>query len=136
MLWLWPVVPLASVLWAFPRLCTAISTLSLLLGLPRSRTTRKFAGLAALVFDISHHTLELDDTRRSVLWALSALTTLVLYSCKLGPPKLFVGTDAKTREVLERCPRLLRGLTPPFWCFNAHLQFVPWLLHNEVVVGF
>jgi predicted alpha/beta-fold hydrolase len=46
---------------------------------------------------------------------------------------LVTGQDAKLQEVLAKMsPSLLRGPRPPWLFANRHLQFLPWLLQNEV----
>ena len=43
-----------------------------------------------------------------------------------------VSRDPLLQRALALCPLLQRGLRPPAWCSNAHLQFIPWLFQNEV----
>lgn len=45
---------------------------------------------------------------------------------------LITGTDPKLDSLLQRCPTLVRGPKPPIWFSNRHLQFVPWLVQNEL----
>lgn len=45
---------------------------------------------------------------------------------------LVYGEDPKLTEVLALTPSLLRGPQPPLFLTNRHLQFIPWLIQNEL----
>lgn len=45
---------------------------------------------------------------------------------------LIQGTDRRLNKILERVPLLRRGPSPPFWLQNRHIQFIPWLVQNEI----
>ena len=45
---------------------------------------------------------------------------------------LVYGEDPKLYDVLAQSPSLLRGPQPPLLLTNRHLQFIPWLLQNEI----
>jgi len=49
-----------------------------------------------------------------------------------GLADLILGTDSRLNEVLARVPDIQRGPQPPFWLRNRHIQFIPFLIQNEV----
>jgi predicted alpha/beta-fold hydrolase len=45
---------------------------------------------------------------------------------------LIHGTDPKIVELMRQMPSLLHGPKPPLIFANRHLQFIPWLIQNEL----
>ncbi|CAB9520242.1 Alpha beta hydrolase [Seminavis robusta] len=45
---------------------------------------------------------------------------------------LIHGTDPQVQQVMDLMPSLLRGPKPPLLFANRHLQFLPWLIQNEI----
>ncbi len=52
-----------------------------------------------------------------------------------GLTDLILGTDPKLERVLELAPSIKRGPQPPLFLSNRHLQFIPWMLQNEIFNG-
>lgn len=42
------------------------------------------------------------------------------------------GTDPLMDQLISKIPNLLRGPRPPLLFSNRHLQFIPWLIQNEI----
>lgn len=49
-----------------------------------------------------------------------------------GLADLIQGTDPRLNEILERVPLIRQGPSPPFLFRNRHLQFLPWMIQNEI----
>lgn len=42
------------------------------------------------------------------------------------------GRDPRLDQILERAPLIRQGPSPPFLFRNRHIQFLPWLIQNEI----
>jgi hypothetical protein len=66
------------------------------------------------------------------------VTLFVLYlsylagSGRSGLQQIIKGTDPKLNQLLDITPILRAGPSPPFWLSNRHIQFIPWMLQNEL----
>lgn len=49
-----------------------------------------------------------------------------------GLADLIQGPDPRLHEILERVPLLRQGPKPPILFRNRHIQFIPWLIQNEI----
>ena len=49
-----------------------------------------------------------------------------------GLHDLIKGTDPLLNEILRLVPSIQKGPTPPLFFRNRHLQFIPWLIQNEL----
>jgi len=49
-----------------------------------------------------------------------------------GLKQLLKGTDPMLNEILKRVPSIEKGPSAPLLFGNRHLQFVPWLIQNEI----
>ena len=49
-----------------------------------------------------------------------------------GLHDLVHGVDPALQDVLAKTPSLMRGPRPPILFHNRHLQFIPWLIQNEL----
>jgi predicted alpha/beta-fold hydrolase len=49
-----------------------------------------------------------------------------------GLADLIQGLDPRLHEILERVPLLQLGPQPPILFRNRHIQFIPWLIQNEI----
>ena len=49
-----------------------------------------------------------------------------------GLADLIVGTDPRLTEVLKSVPLLTQGPQPPWLLHNRHIQFIPWMIQNEI----
>ena len=74
---------------------------------------------------------EMRSKWRRLLWFLFVIWFAMNYQSKLGLADLITGNDPLVDKVLERCPTLLRGPVPPFWFSSRHVQFIPYMIHNE-----
>eukprot|EP00538_Stauroneis_constricta_P013044 CAMPEP_0119563008 /NCGR_PEP_ID=MMETSP1352-20130426/22213_1 /TAXON_ID=265584 /ORGANISM="Stauroneis constricta, Strain CCMP1120" /LENGTH=612 /DNA_ID=CAMNT_0007611531 /DNA_START=196 /DNA_END=2034 /DNA_ORIENTATION=- len=45
---------------------------------------------------------------------------------------LIVGPDSKLQQILKLVPDLVQGPSPPRLLYNRHVQFIPWMLQNEI----
>ena len=77
-------------------------------------------------------------------YLLSPLSTMMhLRGYRINDPKdttsishglhdLVYGSDPRLQDILAKTPSLVRGPNPPFLLTNRHLQFIPWLIQNEL----
>lgn len=74
-------------------------------------------------------------------YLLSPLSTMAhLRGFRISDPKdqshglhdLVYGSDPLLQQVLAQTPSLIQGPNPPFLLSNRHLQFIPWLIQNEL----
>ena len=56
----------------------------------------------------------------------------VNYANKYGLNDLIVGTDSRVQQVLAMCPEIRTGPAPPIWFSSRHIQFIPWMVQNEI----
>lgn len=49
-----------------------------------------------------------------------------------GLADLIQGTDLRLNEILEKVPLIRQGPLPPFYFRNRHIQFIPWMIQNEI----
>lgn len=72
--------------------------------------------------------------------AISTALLLIL-ACELpvflstpneGLVDLIQGTDPLLNEILARVPSIQQGPAPPIFLRNRHIQFIPWLIQNEI----
>jgi predicted alpha/beta-fold hydrolase len=49
-----------------------------------------------------------------------------------GLADLIQGPDPRLHEILKRVPLLQQGPRPPILFRNRHIQFIPWLIQNEI----
>ena len=66
---------------------------------------------------------------------------LLILACELpiflstpneGLVDLIQGKDPLLNEILERVPSIRRGPSPPLLLRNRHVQFIPWMIQNEI----
>ncbi|KAL7537031.1 hypothetical protein ACHAWF_005638 [Thalassiosira exigua] len=108
---------LASILWIGARL--ARSTTANKASSSRDRPARR-SGIGAAAFVAQ-------------LLLLALATELPVYlATPRGLADLIVGTDPLLGEILRRVPSIARGPNPPLLLRNRHVQFLPWLIQNEV----
>lgn len=75
---------------------------------------------------------QLDSNQLAVGLLLSALTIFVSnYSKVVRKPKIFTG-NVLENKIVENCPSLNSIYWPSPWCWNAHLQFVPFVIRGLV----
>lgn len=69
----------------------------------------------------------------SVVILMLAIELPVLLSTpQEGLADLIQGTDPKLNEVLARVPAIQKGPLPPLLLRNRHVQFIPWIIQNEI----
>ncbi len=49
-----------------------------------------------------------------------------------GLADLIQGTDSRLNEILDRIPLIRQGPLPPYFFRNRHIQFLPWMIQNEI----
>jgi len=55
-----------------------------------------------------------------------------LFHSSEGLADLIQGTDPRLNEILELVPSIRQGPSPPLLFRNRHIQFIPWLIQNEI----
>jgi predicted alpha/beta-fold hydrolase len=68
----------------------------------------------------------------ALLLILACELPIFLSTPKEGLVDLIQGTDPLLNEILARVPSLQQGPSPPLLLRNRHIQFIPWLLQNEM----
>lgn len=68
----------------------------------------------------------------ALLLVLAVELPVLLSTPKEGLADLILGTDTKLAEILERVPAIRLGPSPPLLVRNRHMQFIPWLIQNEI----
>mmetsp|Transcript_48947 Transcript_48947/g.147447 ORF Transcript_48947/g.147447 Transcript_48947/m.147447 type:complete len:517 (-) Transcript_48947:123-1673(-) len=77
---------------------------------------------------------EMSNTSKLAIAATLAYCACYIYEHETshGLADLIHGTDPKLQSLLKRCPLMKRGPKPPVWFANRHIQFIPWILQNEM----
>eukprot|EP00549_Striatella_unipunctata_P001205 CAMPEP_0118682092 /NCGR_PEP_ID=MMETSP0800-20121206/5302_1 /TAXON_ID=210618 ORGANISM="Striatella unipunctata, Strain CCMP2910" /NCGR_SAMPLE_ID=MMETSP0800 /ASSEMBLY_ACC=CAM_ASM_000638 /LENGTH=542 /DNA_ID=CAMNT_0006578461 /DNA_START=1488 /DNA_END=3116 /DNA_ORIENTATION=+ len=75
-----------------------------------------------------------------LVWLIAYAVVPILDTSKSGAGSaglqdLFQGTDPRLEEILRRAPIIKKGPSPPLFMTNGHVQFVPWLIQNEIHKG-
>ena len=68
----------------------------------------------------------------ALLLILACELPIFLSTPKEGLVDLIQGTDPLLNEILARVPSIKQGPSPPLLLRNRHVQFIPWLLQNEI----
>lgn len=68
----------------------------------------------------------------ALLLMLACELPIFLSTPKEGLVDLIQGTDPLLNEILARVPSIQQGPSPPLLLRNRHVQFIPWLLQNEI----
>jgi hypothetical protein len=67
-------------------------------------------------------------------WAFAIIVAWSLHNLfqKSRKPTIIKGKRKQIEKILKMCPILQRGPRPPAFFTNCHLQFVPWIIQNEL----
>lgn len=68
----------------------------------------------------------------ALLFILACELPIFLSTPKEGLVDLIQGTDPLLDEILARVPSIRQGPSPPLLLRNRHIQFIPWLIQNEL----
>mmetsp|Transcript_11350 Transcript_11350/g.24931 ORF Transcript_11350/g.24931 Transcript_11350/m.24931 type:complete len:495 (-) Transcript_11350:1310-2794(-) len=68
----------------------------------------------------------------AVLLMLAIELPVLLSTPNEGLMDLIQGTDPKLSEILARVPAIQQGPSPPLILRNRHMQFIPWMIQNEI----
>ncbi|KAL3792772.1 hypothetical protein ACHAWO_002377 [Cyclotella atomus] len=71
-------------------------------------------------------------TSTALLFILACELPIFLSTPKEGLVDLIQGTDPLLNEILTRVPSIKQGPSPPLLLRNRHIQFIPWLIQNEI----
>jgi len=74
------------------------------------------------------------QNKTSLLVLLLSYISLHIYDHETnhGITHLIAGSDPKIQQLLEKTPILRRGPKPPIWFRNPNIQFIPWMIQNEI----
>ncbi|KAL3796693.1 hypothetical protein HJC23_009993 [Cyclotella cryptica] len=68
----------------------------------------------------------------ALLLILACEVPVFLSTPNEGLVDLIQGTDPLLNEILARVPSIRQGPSPPIFLRNRHIQFIPWLIQNEI----
>lgn len=68
----------------------------------------------------------------TLLFILACELPIFLSTPNEGLFDLIQGTDPLLNEILARVPSIQQGPSPPLLLRNRHIQFIPWLIQNEI----
>merc|ERR1740129_1289555 len=80
------------------------------------------------------------DTRSYICKALVcglSVTVIAFYIAlrTFGNNLVYIGTGATLRRVFDSMRTAHRPPRPPFWAYNCHIQFVPWIIYNLIAAS-
>ena len=67
-----------------------------------------------------------------VLFMLASELPIMLSTPKEGLVDLIQGSDPLLNDILDRVPAIKQGPSPPWLLRNRHIQFIPFLVQNEI----
>lgn len=74
--------------------------------------------------------MDMDDSRTVGLALFGAAAYGFFYARIVAKPVVIAGND-KVRNLMDKCPTLKNLYWPPPYCWDAHLQFIPFVIRGE-----